>query len=258
MQKQILIILFVLLANLTSSRTASAQMLSDSQSYGDSIEHSEWFGWYYDAGEGWIYHFEMGWLYLYGSSNSSIFVYHPTHQWMWTAQGYYPFLFRFADNDIAEHTGQGNYNYYPLQTAQDFAPEALNGKRVYFYTSDYEWGYCNFGPASYDITGQYVEDTVTVSFVDQGSYTYSKTGTDTGNFSLAITYVTASGGGHSVAGTPAQVAAAISQIVGYFYYWETNYTGQMYFESATNGYIEGTMHDTSGWSESETVYFEIQ
>jgi hypothetical protein len=66
--------------------------------------HSDWFGYYYEADNGWVYHADFGWIYPQGKGSYDNWIYFPNYNdWVWTCKEVFPYL--WSNND------QGWYYY---------------------------------------------------------------------------------------------------------------------------------------------------
>lgn len=77
-----------------------------------------WFGKYTTYGahnQNWLFLWEHGFVWVYGMAPNSIFLYTLDMDWMWTGQGTYPFMYRFA-------SGAGYWMVYYQGTGSSTTP----------------------------------------------------------------------------------------------------------------------------------------
>ena len=77
---------------------SSQNALSDSVSLPqEGWKESRWFGNYFDAGNDWIHHVNLGWLYTSTDKPTSLWLWSPSQEWLWTGRGVYPHMYRNKD-----------------------------------------------------------------------------------------------------------------------------------------------------------------
>ena len=55
---------------------------------------SPWFGSFIAYQSGWLYHSDLGWLFAHSDENGDLWVWSKEHNWLWTGNGLYPFLYQ--------------------------------------------------------------------------------------------------------------------------------------------------------------------
>ena len=100
-------ILFIRLKMLDSTANENTvRMEANSGVLSDSInllqlgwKNSNWFGSYFQNDNNWIYHQHHGWLFSNNNQKSSLWVWSPSEEWLWTTPSIYPHIFRHRDGD---------------------------------------------------------------------------------------------------------------------------------------------------------------
>ncbi|SVD12126.1 uncharacterized protein METZ01_LOCUS364980, partial [marine metagenome] len=56
-----------------------------------------WFGEIHPTSRGWIFHRELGWLYPATDGEDGLWVWEARHEWFWTEESVFPYLYRHRD-----------------------------------------------------------------------------------------------------------------------------------------------------------------
>lgn len=60
---------------------------------------SPWFGNFIAYQSGWIFHADLGWLFAHSGESNDLWVWSKEHQWLWTSNGVYPFLYQNSSSN---------------------------------------------------------------------------------------------------------------------------------------------------------------
>ena len=79
---------------------------------------SDWFGTFHHYPKNWVYHSRLDWIYIPDTTETSIWIWSPEHNWLWTQKGIYPHLYKNSSGDwiyLLEQQTQGK-DFYDYQS----------------------------------------------------------------------------------------------------------------------------------------------